>query len=280
MKKWTAALAAGLSLMLSTTAFAAVNADWKAGTVEVTSSYAVQTAAPAEQAGGDKTAETAKNGQAYQDYQAGKEQNKAAVADAHQQMMEYFRSVQMTGTQTVGQYIDANPDVKAKLESIITRANSDFKTAEKDATVTISLPIFGYGSLSHMVLPTIYQRAALPQPTKETAVAESYTGLIVECGDNTVTQALEPVIRDVSGREIYFYGALNWDKVLLRGMAAYVKGAESLDRAGANPLRVQAIGTADQGVTILVSVEDGDRILAANAKSDFFTPCAVVLHQK
>lgn len=59
-------------------------------------------------------------------------------------------------------------------------------------------------------------------------------------------------------------------------MAGYVRSETESDRAGANPLRVRAIGLRGFDSNPILSVADADRVLAENQKSGFLDQLAVV----
>ena len=94
-----------------------------------------------------------------------------------------------------------------------------------------------------------------------------------------------PVIYDVNGRAIYGMQNIDKNMAISKGMVEYSNNLQAATggttRAGANPLVIRA--TAVKGgvnsvnpVNAIVSVEDGDRILLANANANIFGNCAVV----
>lgn len=273
MKKWSMVLAGALSLMLSSTALAAVTENWEEGEVSASGycSYA-----DAQKAAGIK------DGSAMQSYLVTSRSEDMAVDDAKAQLMNYIRGLRVSGDTTVGTWLDKDADMQGRIDTLMKRGVTvlDSKAGQDGYQVDFKIDLYGYSqSVCRLVLPPVYERAALPQPTQEIALDKTYTGLIVDCSGLGVQRALEPVIQDTTGRRIYFYEALSWDTVVVHGMAAYGKAGSANARAGADPLTVTAVGSTGNGTVLTVSVEDADRILAANAANDFFTPCAVVFNE-
>ena len=78
---------------------------------------------------------------------------------------------------------------------------------------------------------------------------------------------------------------INKDYAISKGMVEYSTDVQAAaggsTRAGANPLVVKATSVKGGGnsinpVNVVVSVEDGDKILLANEKAPLLNECAVV----
>ena len=90
---------------------------------------------------------------------------------------------------------------------------------------------------------------------------------------------MSPVIKNANKQKIYGHENLDYDQIVVSGMASYANdtGDEiSRSRAGNNPLIVKATALADLNATPVVSNADADRILAANQQGGFLNNCAVV----
>ena len=111
-----------------------------------------------------------------------------------------------------------------------------------------------------------------------------YTGVIVDASGMGLKPSFSPVIYDTSGRAIYGVSNINYDRAIERGMVGYAGSlydAQTLPRIGGSPLVVKAVqvrggNNSTNPVNVVVSVEDGDRILAANQQSQMLTNGAVV----
>ena len=273
MKKW-AILAGALSLLLCSTAFAAVEADWDAGTITSTGEASLADAAIS--AGGPQTG----TGAVWSEYQTDKNARKLAESDARNQLEDYVKSIQVTTAQTVGDLMNADVATAEHVNKLLQDAAVVTAGQKGDKfAITMSLPIYGINdSVGRAVLPHIFNQAELPKGPENLEVPEA-TGVIVDCTGLSIKPVMDVTIKDTNGREIYFYQAMLWDKVVRFGMAAWGNSDTVLAKAGAAPLTVKAVSLDDQGMTPVISAEDADRILAANDKTGCLRQCAVVIKE-
>jgi hypothetical protein len=90
---------------------------------------------------------------------------------------------------------------------------------------------------------------------------------------------MSPVIKNANKEKIYGHENLDYDQIVVKGMASYVDDVNdefSRSRAGNNPLVIKAEGLTDLNTTPIVSNADADKILAANRQDKFLDKCAVV----
>ena len=148
--------------------------------------------------------------------------------------------------------------------------------------VVLEMPIFGAAdSLSDAAfLPFKDEpKVSFPQPSTSTSVTVNYTGLIIDCRGMNLNCVMSPVIKNDNNQAIYGHQNLDYDKIIVNGMASYANSAEdeiSRSRAGNNPLIVKAVNLADLNANPVVSTADADKILAANRQGKFLENCAVV----
>ena len=112
-----------------------------------------------------------------------------------------------------------------------------------------------------------------------TVVNQQYTGLIIDCRGMNINCVMSPVVKNADGTPIYGHKNLDYDKIIVNGMAAYSTDAYdqiSKQRAGNNPLVIKAVRLDDLSANPVVSVADADKILAANSHDRFLDNCAVV----
>lgn len=124
-------------------------------------------------------------------------------------------------------------------------------------------------------------------PGQSTQAVSGYTGLVIDAKGLPLERTFCPGIFDTNGRAIYGVHNVDPDYAVKHGVAAYAQGAEAwnraesgLSRAGARPLIIKAVGLRERTkhqCDIVVSPEDGDRILAENQRSGFGAQYAVVL---
>lgn len=226
---------------------------------------------------------------------------RAAIVDAYRLLGETIQGVQIDSETTVQDLVLQNDTVKARVSALIKGAVVVDEGANEDGSyfVKVRVPLFGVGkSVANAVLPeatkTIVQQPALKVDEKATPLTKEevkevrsvdYTGIIVDASGLGLEPTFSPIIYDVNGRAIY--GMLNIDKdfAISKGMVEYATDLQTAaggsTRAGANPLVVKAASVKGgvnsvNPVNVVVSVEDGDKILLANEKANMFSQCAVV----
>ena len=108
-----------------------------------------------------------------------------------------------------------------------------------------------------------------------------FTSVIVDCRGLGIQAVMSPKIYDTNGREVY--GTLNVDvdyaiEIGIVGYPRSVEEALASKRAGENPLVVRALRAKDSSkIDIVLSNEDGRRILEASRRDGFLEKCRVIL---
>ncbi len=270
MKKWPMFLAGAITVLMCSTAFAAVVEDTDKAEVTVTgySAYADHL---------KQNADATKATNAVNQYIGTNISRDEAMQDAYKQLETYIRAIQVTPDKTVADCMAEDAVVNKEVMALIKDADI-IKDKEGTDGYNFDLKVKIYGinnSLGRSVLPHIYNTSALPTPTQEVSVDEAYTGLIIDCTGLGLKRIMMPAIKDTTGRSIYFYKAMQWDKVVRYGMAAYTTKEVIPERVGEAPLMIKAIGLTDSNTTVVVSDADADLILTANMDAKFFLQCAV-----
>lgn len=275
-KKLTACLTAALMMlaMLATTAFAAeenFGVDWAKGVIR------------AKGIGAGKS--TTKN-KGLRRAQA----RRAAMMDAQRNLAEAVRGVQVTSESRMVDLELADDRVATRVDAIIKNMTEVSGQYMDDDTyeIILEMPLFGSAdALSNAAfLPFKDEpKVAFPQPVdvtivnQPTVVNNNYTGLIIDCSGMNINCVMSPVIKNANGQAIYGHQNLDYDKIIVNGMASYADQAYdqiSRARAGNNPLVIKATSLADLNANPVVSVADADKILAANQHDKFLENCAVV----
>lgn len=185
--------------------------------------------------------------------------------------------------------------VNTKISALVKGARIVEETANDDGsyTVRMAIPLYGVKSVAAVAVPEA-QKTILPEEAPEIsedytpapevkAEAASYTGVVVDATGLGLEGTFSPVIYDVNGRAIYGMRNIDKDFAISKGMVEYyndVQTATVNSRAGANPLVVKAVSVRGGAnsvnpVNVVVSVEDGDKILYANEKSGMLENKAV-----
>ena len=100
-------------------------------------------------------------------------------------------------------------------------------------------------------------------------------GLIIDCRGLSLSSAIAPTIKSVTGVAVYTYRNVGYQNTVNNGMVEYSSSMESV-RAGKTPLVIKAMKISNK-CDVIVSDEDADKILSVNQSSDILANCAVVL---
>ena len=223
---------------------------------------------------------------------------RVATVAAQRNLLEIINGVQIDSETTIENLYLASDVIKTNVNGLLKGATivEEGQTANGSYYVKMQVPLFGAThSVASAVLPQ-YMAALEPKAiekanqknlTKEIIKevnSMAYSGIIIDAKGLGLQPSFSPVIYDSNGRGIY--GIRNIDKefAISQGMVEYsddLAHANSNSRAGDNPLVIKALATKGGGnsanpVNVVVSVEDGDKILLANEKTCFLANCAVV----
>lgn len=225
---------------------------------------------------------------------------RAAIVDAQRNLLETIKGVNIDSETTVESLMVTSDVVKTKISGVLQGAVviGEKSNADGSYEVTMAIPVFGTKSVAAATIPEITSKQVAPvavevvdvkaSPLTKAEVKEvkqvKYTGVIVDAAGLGLEATFSPVIYDVNGRAVYGMKNIDPNFAISKGMVEYSKDLQKAtvdSRAGNNPLVVKA--TAIQGgknsvnkVNVVVSVEDGDKILLANENSQMLNACAVV----
>ena len=220
---------------------------------------------------------------------------RAAIVDAQRNLAEQINGVQVDAETTVENFVTTSYVVKTKVSALVKGAMVVEEQLMPDGSyhVVMSMPMYGMQGLSSAIMPAIRPNTppTPPPPVISATITAQiqtsgvgYTGVIVDASGMGLKPSFSPVIYDTNGRAIYGVSNINYDQAISQGMVGYsasVSAAQSLARVGGSPLVVKAVqvrggNNSTNPVNVVVSVEDGDRILAANAQSQMLMNGSVV----
>lgn len=213
--------------------------------------------------------------------------SKAARMDAQAKLVEYI-SVQVETNASMTDYEIDSYQVRTSAQGVIRNAvevGAPKYFDDGTCKVVMEMPLFGgKGSVAEVAfLPFKDEpKVSFPQPSVSVTqinVGSNYTGLIIDCRGKNLNPVMSPVIKNSNGQAIYGHKNLDYDKIIVNGMASYaddINDQISRSRAGNNPLVIQAENLSDINANPVVSVADADKILAANQHDRFLENCAVV----
>lgn len=223
---------------------------------------------------------------------------RAAVVDAQRNLAEIIQGVQIDSETVMENLVIASDVVRSKVSAMVKGARIVDEGVNADGSYFVKMRVPMYGvtnSIASVALPEIrdnMEAEPLPEVTDST-LSESdvkdvqraaYTGVVINATGMGLEPTFSPVIYDVNGRVVYGIRNLDYDKAISQGMVEYASSLEKAthgSRAGDNPLVINAVGVRGgknsvNKVNVVVSVEDGDRILLASEKSGILQNCAVV----
>lgn len=213
--------------------------------------------------------------------------SKAARMDAQAKLVEYI-SVQVETNASMTDYEIDSYQVRTSAQGVIRNAvevGAPRYFDDGTCKVVMEMPLFGgKGSVAEVAfLPFKDEpKVSFPQPSVSVTqinVGNNYTGLIIDCRGKNINPVMSPVIKNSNGQAIYGHKNLDYDKIIVNGMASYaddINDQISRSRAGNNPLVIKAENLSDINANPVVSVADADKILAANQHDRFLENCAVV----
>ena len=220
---------------------------------------------------------------------------RAAVVDAYRQLAETIKGVQIDAETSMRDLAIESDIVNTKIKALVQGARIVEEYANDDGsyTVRMAIPLYGVKSVARIAVPEA-QKTILPEEAPEIsenytpapevqAEAASYTGVVVDAAGLGLEGTFSLVIYDVNGRAIYGMRNIDKDFAISKGMVEYYNDLQTAtvkSRAGANPLVVKAVSVRGGAnsvnpVNVVVSVEDGDKILYANEKSGMLENKAV-----
>ena len=215
---------------------------------------------------------------------------RAATMDAQRGLAEAVQGVQVNAESSMKDLELEYDIVRTRVDAIIKNMSEVDVQYFEDGTcqVTLEMPLFGsadalstaaflpFKDEPKMPFPQPVDKTVAEQPT---VVSQNYTGLVIDCRGMNINYVMSPVIKNADGTKIYGHQNLDYDKIIVTGMASYADDAYdqiSRERAGNNPLVIKAVRLDDLNANPVVSVADADKILAANSHDRFLDKCAVV----
>lgn len=207
------------------------------------------------------------------------ELRRMAIMNAYRYLAESIGNLNIESSSQMINLSSLDDVVRTRVEKMVLGAKviSVTRDSQNNFTAKVRLNLFGgQDSVANVIVPKDVQKMPFPKPMVANIDA-NYTGLIVDCSGQDLSTAVLPKIISNSGEEIYAFKYLDRNMVVNRGMVNYADSANpGLQRAGNNPLTVQAVFLQGDNCDVIVSDDDAQKILAANQKSNFLSNCMVV----
>lgn len=224
---------------------------------------------------------------------------RAAIVDAQRNLLERINGVQIDSETFMEDFTISSDVVRSQVSGLIKGAviTDEGENLNGSYYVELSVPMYGRnGSIASVAIPALtanmQQQPFASADVNKFTVQEvqaltsyEYTGVIVNAKGMDLERTFAPIIYDADGRIIYGIQNLDKDLAITYGMVEYSESLEEAAggncRAGNNPLVINAVGVRGgknsvNKVNVVVSVEDGNKVLLANEKSGMLANCAVV----
>lgn len=224
---------------------------------------------------------------------------RAAIVDAQRNLLERINGVQIDSETFMEDFTISSDVVRSQVSGLIKGAviTDEGENLDGSYYVELSVPMYGRnGSIASVAIPALmanmqhqpFGLADLNNFTEQEVQyfnSSAYTGVIVNAKEMNLERTFAPVIYDTDGRVIYGIQNLDKDLAITYGMVEYSESLEESaggnSRAGNNPLVINAVDVKGgknsvNKVNVVVSVEDGNKILLANERSGMLVNCAVV----
>ena len=224
---------------------------------------------------------------------------RAAIVDAQRNLLERINGVQIDSETFMEDFTISSDVVRSQVSGLIKGAviTNEGENLDGSYYVELSVPMYGRnGSIASVAIPALtanmqqrpFASADVNNFTEQEVQALTsyeYTGVIVNAKGMDLERTFAPVIYDTDGRIIYGIQNLDKDLAITYGMVEYSESLEEVAggncRAGNNPLVINAVDVRGgknsvNKVNVVVSVEDGNKVLLANDKNGMLANCAVV----
>lgn len=192
---------------------------------------------------------------------------RAALNDAARGLNDLLRGIVIQGGLTVGELVEANEAVRARVEGLVKGAwQAGPPTYRSDGSIELTVFV-RRSEVAAAVLPDMGFATTMPQGP---APAGIYSGLVVDARGTGLSPSLICRVLDEKGQEVYGPALVTRDFAIRNGVTGFSREIGKGDRVGSHPLQVRAIvptGKARSDVT--VSSEDGDRVRSASQAWNF-----------
>ena len=215
---------------------------------------------------------------------------RAAIDTALARLLEMAKAVRVDAESTTVNFVNESYVVRTRVSGLVANAEIVKLRHFEDGSyqILMRMPINGIEGLASAILPiqiekVIHVRIAYEITAEEMQeeMKAAYTGLIVDARGLEVKPAMYPRLVTQAGKVIYDIMAANPNIVIQQGLVDYCSSLEAAmrcPRIGENPLTVEAIAVSGTyGADLVLSEEDAEKILQADASGHFLSEARVVI---
>ncbi len=206
-----------------------------------------------------------------------------ARQNAYRRLLIAAKSVQLTPTGAVADFLGTSDRLLAKFENLLKNAEVIQTVFLSTGPVEITLEFPLTGDFASMVLPdTIIRLQEIECEQSESAGNTSeYTGLVVDARDLPIKPSMCFKVLDEDGKEVYGPAYASRENVVYAGMCQYVSSITNIEdnaRVGGNPLIVKGLKILPPGSSnIVISGTDAARLRGSVEHLAFLKKCRVVV---
>jgi len=210
-----------------------------------------------------------------------------AMAKAHQQayrlLLQTGKSVQLTPTRTVGDFLGTDTALLAAFENLLKNAEVVQTEFLSTGAVEIGLQASLTGEFAALVLPEAVTNLEEIESERGAGEADAsqYTGLVVDARGLAIEPAMCFQLVDENGKEVYGPAYASRENVVAAGMCRYVSDisdTENHSRVGENPMMVKGIRVYPPGGSdIVISDTDASRLRGSVEHLVFLKHCRVIV---
>ncbi|MDR1701391.1 MAG: hypothetical protein LBR56_01290 [Sporomusaceae bacterium] len=229
---------------------------------------------------------------------------RAAIVDAYRNLAEATQGVRVDSETTMQNLAVADDVVRVQVSALVQGAKivREIPGIDGSYQVIMSINMYGPNSVAKIAFDAIKPAEIQPFPQPDivppmtlpgslpgkpayipTPHYANYTGVVVVAKDMGLQSTFSPRLYDEAGNIVYGNKYIDPDFAIEHGMVDYSNLDAALSgnsRAGANPLVVNALRIVDHDCNVVISNDDGQKILAAHAQSGFLAKCAVVFARR
>lgn len=218
---------------------------------------------------------------------------RAAIVDAQRNLVETVQGTAVDSETTVNNFMLTDDVIKTKVSGLIKGAVVTTEEVTEDGLyhVVMEVPMYGVGSVADIAYNAVLGNSApveVPEADEffydnYVPTANGFTGLVIDATGSELEKTFCPAIYDTNGRAIYGVHNVDKDYAIVNGVVEYLNNNGSAQysqtRAGSNPMVVKIVSLKPRVVNkcdVIISVEDGNRLLAENQRTHFLDKYAVV----
>jgi len=210
-------------------------------------------------------------------------------------MVALVMATRINADSSVRDIASKNDHVMAKVESLINASKVVKQEYLSDGTVEIQIRMNMYGGFSQLILPKEIEQieaiktvsAGKPENTATDsvpapeAVANHFTGLVVDAIGTQALPAMVPAIINENGKQVYGPAFVSREFAVQQGLCRYMTNTESALKnpiIGKNPLVVKGLrAEGTDRSTVVISNTDASRLLSKSENLAFLKQCRVII---